>query len=112
MEKFRLEVAIEKAIAEFNELEESAQSPLNVMMLARKYAPATIKQCMDILGNPDYQWIYVFEGKPGYLLLDIVISTTTSYIAASIEYKVGQAKMQQQMDAARNETVRSKLLRP
>lgn len=107
MDKYRLEVAVDRALAEFNSLSEAEQSPLNMMMLARKYAPSNIKSCTDILGDPDYRWMYVFESKPGHLLLDTVIATVTSYIATSLDFKVNQERMNQQMEEAR----RPKILR-
>lgn len=99
MEKYRIETALDKAVSEFLALNEEEQTPINVRLLARKYSPVTMKQCLDVLN--ENIWIFVLDSRQGNTLLDVVIAVIETYLGASIEYKVGLQRQNTAMEEAR-----------
>lgn len=75
---WRLEAAIDRAYEDFLALEDDHRNQLNMLLMARRYAPSTSKQCVDCLR--DNAVLLFLEAKPGYLILDVLIAGITDVI--------------------------------
>lgn len=109
MAVFRLEVAIDEAYTEFMALEDDNRNSLNMMLVARKYAPKTAKQIIDCL--VDQPALLFSESKGGYLCTDVLTASIGDIIAVTMMNRYADQARSEQAEQARKEMLHSKLIR-
>lgn len=102
---YRLKEAVDKAFEKFMSLDERMQTPVNMVVVAREYAPKTIKQVQEVMN--EFPEFFMAEMKPGYYVLDGLIATIT--------YNIGQAlseKYLEEINERNGRNARNQILIP
>lgn len=102
-QKYRLEVAIEKAIQEVSEIEEVKAPQVN--LIARKYAPSTVYDIIDCLN--EFPWVLALHAQEGRLIEDVVAASVAEFITIAMVDNLNKAATQEKAN-----NIRSKLIIP
>lgn len=104
---FQMDVAIDEAYDEFSKLVPEDRNQLNIMLVARKYAPRTHKQVLDcLIENPALMFM---EAKGGHLVIDVLIADIAEAIAAVMIQRYAEQAQKEEMEQARRASLRRNL---
>lgn len=95
-----LKEAIDKAYVKFTELDDKLKTPVNMLLIAREFAPKTIMQVCDVVA--EHPEVLAMEAKLGYQVVDVLIGTITGAIGTSMSDRYIEALQQAQGSVERN----------
>src|SRR5574341_483314 len=76
--KFKMTVALDRAWSEYLGLKEDERNPVQLMGLARRYAPRNIPDCLTALEENKH--LFWLDAQAGMLLQDVITATATNWM--------------------------------